>query len=138
MNPNPTLREATVQEIQLELIRRSSFNAFDGEKVAASLLDHRDLWLAALLDHPGLPDYTRPGTLLLSGLIKLRDVHDNYWNVDTLFVLTQTPDSARQLARIVKKEQWGGMLRVYEDQSELGHALGCYGKEYGLLRVWWD
>jgi hypothetical protein len=37
------LRDATVQKIQLELIRRTSFNALEGEKVFASLLRHRDL-----------------------------------------------------------------------------------------------
>lgn len=30
------LTEATVQEIQLELIRHTQFNAFDGKKVVAS------------------------------------------------------------------------------------------------------
>jgi hypothetical protein len=54
MNEPVLLREATVQEIQLELLRRTCFNALDGERVRASLLKHRDLWLAALLDRPGV------------------------------------------------------------------------------------
>src|SRR5436305_1571424 len=54
MNESVLLRDATVQEIQLELIRRTRFNAFDGERVLASLLEHRDLWLAVLLDRPRL------------------------------------------------------------------------------------
>ncbi len=44
------LRDASVQEIQLELIRRASFNALDGEKVYASLLRNRGLWRVCLLD----------------------------------------------------------------------------------------
>ena len=43
MKETPSLRDASAQEIQLELIRRTSFNALDGEKVHASLLAHRDL-----------------------------------------------------------------------------------------------
>lgn len=81
--PN-SLRDATAQEIQLELLRRTKFNDLDGERVLASLLKHRDLWLAALLDRPGLADYAEPCLLLISGLIKLRDLPGNIWNVDTL------------------------------------------------------
>jgi hypothetical protein len=55
------------------LLRRTGFNALDGERVAASLLRHRDLWLAALLDRRGVPNYAEPGLLLMAGLIKLRD-----------------------------------------------------------------
>jgi hypothetical protein len=50
MNESQSLRDASVQDIQLELLRRTRFNALDGEQVVASLLKHRDLWLAALLD----------------------------------------------------------------------------------------
>src|SRR5205823_8793139 len=81
------LRDASVQEIQLELLRRASVDALDGERVCASLLRHRHLWLAALVDRPGLPNYAEPGDLLLTGLIKLRDLPDNFWNVDTLYIL---------------------------------------------------
>src|SRR5438046_10200645 len=95
--PNPTLRDATVQEIQLELIRRTSFNALDGEKVCASLLKHRDLWQAVLLDRPGVADYSRPRQLLTSGLIKLRDLDGNSWNADHLVILTRTRQPALQM-----------------------------------------
>jgi hypothetical protein len=77
MNEALSLREASVQDIQLELLRRARFNALDGERVHASLLKHRDLWLAVLLDRTGVPDYTEPDLLLTSGLIKLRDLPRN-------------------------------------------------------------
>src|SRR5208283_761222 len=91
------LRNAAVQAIQLELIRRTSFNALDGEKVYASLLRNHGLWLACLLDRPGVPDYQTPRQLLTSGLIKLRDLADNFWNADHLFILTGTREQARQM-----------------------------------------
>src|SRR5260370_42315709 len=94
-----SLRDATVQEIQLELIRRTTFNEFNGEKICASLLKHRSLWLAVLLDQPGLPNYAEPGHLLTSGLIKLRDLPDNIWNVDKLFIMTENHAKARALGQ---------------------------------------
>jgi hypothetical protein len=132
------LRDASAQEIQMELLRRTQFNALDGERVSSSLLRNRHLWLAALLDRPGLPNYAEPGDLLTSGLIKLRDLPANFWNADMLFVLTPTRQQARELARIAEEEDWAGEIRVYEDQQEIDRSLGTGRQEYGLLSVWWD
>ena len=87
MSGSQSLREASAQDIQLELLRRSCWNALDGERVYASLMEHRALWLAALLDRPGVANYARPGLLLMCGMIKLRDLPDNFWNADTLYIL---------------------------------------------------
>ncbi len=138
MNESLSLCDASVQDIQLELLRRTCFNALDGERIVASLLKHRDLWLAALLDRPGVPDYAEPRLLLMGGLIKLRDLDDNIWNADTLFLLTRTPAQARELARIAEEEDWAGEIRVVEDQEEIDRALGTGRQEFGLLSVWWD
>lgn len=132
------LRDASVQEIQLELLRRTAFNALEGERVFASLLKHRDLWLAALLDRPGVPNYNEPGFLLTSGLIKLRDLPDNFWNADSLFILTRTRAQATEFARIIQDEDWGGEVQVYDNQEEIDRALGAGRQENGLLSVWWD
>src|SRR5437879_522457 len=115
-----TLRDATVQEIQLELIRRTRFNAFDGEKIYASLMKHRELWLAVLLDRPGLPNYAEPRSLLMSGLIKLRDLEQNIWNADMLYILSRKREQTRRLAKIVTDEDWGGEEpHIYEDTREV-------------------
>ena len=134
------LREATVQEIQLELIRRTKFNAFDGERIHASLMKHRAYWQAVLLDRPGLANYQKPRHLLMSGLIKLRDLDGNIWNADQLFILTAKREQAVQLARIIEEEEdWGGEKPiVYDDQEEMDSALGMGRQEYGLLSIWWD
>jgi hypothetical protein len=139
MNEHLSLRDASVQDIQLELIRRTRFNSMHGERIVASLLRHRDLWLAVLLDRPGLADYTKPDRLLMAGLIKLRDLPDNLWNADMLFVLTQTGEQARMLARIAEEEEWvADVVRVHENQQEIDRALGTGRGQYGLLSVWWD
>lgn len=138
MTTSSLLRDASVQEIQLELLRRSRYNALDGERVYASLLRHRHLWLAAVLDRSGIPDPSEPGKALTGDLIKLRDLPRNLWNADTLFLLTVSLDQARALARIAEEEDWAGDVQVYEDPGEIGRALGMSPSGYGLLSVWWD
>lgn len=138
MNSTIALRDATVQDIQLELIRRTTFNDFYGERVCELLARHRGLWRAVLLDHPGVPNYKQRRHLLTSGLIKLRDLEDNIWNVDTLFVLTHTVAGARELAAAFDESDLGGMPLVYEDMEETDMALGTGGEEHGILTVWWD
>jgi len=138
MNQSLPLRDATVQDIQLELLRRTSFNALDGEKVVASLLKHRHLWVACLLDRIGYPNYAEPTDLLMSGLIKLRDLSENFWNADKLFILTSTRDQAERMAQVAHDDEWGGEVRVYKDQVEMDRALGTGRQEFGLLSVWWD
>ncbi len=139
MNDSVLLREATVQEIQLELIRRTKFNAFDGERIYASLMKHREYWQAVLLDRPGLANYQKPRHLLMMGLIKLRDLDENVWNADHLFILTPKREQAVQLARIIEEEDWGGEKPiVYDDQEEIDSSLGVGRQECGLLSIWWD
>ena len=138
MEKSLSLCEASVQEIQLELLRRTQFNAMDGSRVVDGLRRHRDLWEAALLDRPGLVDYTRPRRLLTMGLLKLRDLAENYWNADTLFVLTPSPESATTLMQVAEREEWGGMARTIEDCDEIERAVCTDGDKKGLLVIWWD
>jgi hypothetical protein len=138
MNESLSLRDATVQDIQLELLRRTRFNDLDGARVAASLLRCRDLWLAVLLDRPGVPNDAERDLLLMAGLIKLRDLPRNLWNADTLFLLTPTREQARRPAQVAEDEDWGGMVRVYDDQREIDQSLGTGRREYGLVSIWWD
>src|SRR5262249_50372364 len=105
----------------------------------ASLMKHRAYWQAVLLDLPGEANYQRPGHLLMSGLIKLRDVDDNIWNADQLFILTAKREQAVQLARIIEEEDWGGAQPVvYSNHEEMDSALGTGRQEHGLLSIWWD
>ena len=142
--PDPTpadfdlsLRGASVQAIQLELIRRTEYNAMDGERVVESLFRHRGLWQAAMLDRLGFCDYTRPRDLRPSAFIKLRDLPQNHWNADTLYLLTKDVPTARGLARVIAEEDWAGEVQVYDDSDEIGRALGG-NDEKGIVSVWWD
>jgi hypothetical protein len=129
------LREATVQEIQLELIRRTRFNAFDGEGVVRSLLRHRELWESVILGRIPVPF---PGHLPASGLIPLRDLRHNLWNADTLYVLCPDKTAAEHLAAVAEKEEWGGEAHVFSDPKDVDRALGSGRETRAILRVWWD
>lgn len=120
------LTEASVQEIQLELIRRKRFNCFDGPKIVASLRRHRALWKGVLMDRRG-------------DLIKLRDLPDNYWNVDELFIMTDTLDQAQQLERIAEEEDWqADAVQVHSNESERVDELGTTDDPGYLISFWWD
>ena len=129
------LTEATVQEIQLELIRRTQFNAFDGERVVTALMAHRDLWESVLMDRFC---FSNAGGLPSAGLIKLRDLADNYWNVDTLYVLCPDAASARQLGEMAETEGWGEMVQVHDDEKEVQRALGGSRRPRAIVSIWWD
>ena len=138
VNPALTLRDATVQDIRLELIRRTRFNSFKGEVICALLAKYRDHWQAVVFDNSGVPNYRNPGQLPIGGLIKLRDLQDNIWNVDGLYVLTHTPEQARVLAEAFEESGTGAMPIVYDNQEEIDMALGIMRQTCGLLKVWWD
>ena len=118
-----------IQTIQLELIRESSFNFFDGERVYRDLLERRPLWVAAVIDRGDPP--------LRGGLIKLRDLADDHWNVDTLFVLARDERSARELAELA--EPWEADNVCVHGPTTTGEALGTNKeRDERLVTFWWD
>lgn len=123
--PEESLRltEATVQEIQLELIRRHQHNYFDGEEVAEDLMAHREWWEAVLMDSS-------------AGLVKLRDLGENSWNVDTLYILATNEPNARRLAKL--GEKWTADPVTVYDEEETDWELGGGIKEQRLVTMWWD
>lgn len=129
------LSEATAQDIPLELIRRWQYNAFDGERVAAKLWEHRDLWEAVMMDRLAI---SAPGRLPAMGLIKLRDLPYNEWNADTLYILAPDREAANRLAEIFKMEEWGGMVQVHDDPRDVDRALGSGREERAVVTIWWD
>jgi hypothetical protein len=136
MNDQQPLREATVQDIQLELIRRHRYNEFDGQRVYDFLIKHRDLWQAVIMDRLGY--VMKDDTGANWGLIKLRDLPANRWNVDTLIVMTDSIGTAEQLARLLDEADLGGEKAVVEDPDKTCAALGMYPCGHGLVSVWWD
>ena len=121
-----------VQKLQFELMKIATFNSFDGKEVVKDLEDNQDLWTGAIMKR--------------NDLIPLRDIHDNYWNVDTLYILASDKDNSRLelLAR-----SWSADEVDWLSQKDLeGHCEKCYSNntsigsypadKYKVLRVWWD
>lgn len=111
-----------IQELQLRLIESTNHNAMEGERVAADLRAHQDWWRACLLtrDHP-------------SDLICLRDLEDDLWNADTLYILSSGANDARleELAHAWTAEvHW---LSEKEADFRMGTRYG--GR---VLVAWWD
>jgi len=136
---NLKLADATVQEIQLELIRRASFNEFDGPKVVESLQRHRDKWRAVWMTRFGVHHEEHPDWYPAMSLIPLRDLAGNHWNVDTLVVLTEDIERARELAAVAEAEDWrADDVHVEEHEKEISSALGRSPTRSWILSVWWD
>ncbi|MCA9124057.1 MAG: hypothetical protein H6822_19845 [Planctomycetaceae bacterium] len=132
---SPFLDAATLQQIQLELIRRRQFHDFDGQRVVDCLLQHRDLWEAVMMDRVAI---SHPGSLPMLGLMKLRDFAHEEWNVDTLYILTKSKEDAEKLAGVFNRRQWGGMLDIHTDPDEVDAALGGAKPGQAILSIWWE
>ena len=129
------LGEASIQEIQLELIRRRRFHAFDGARVADCLLRQRKHWQAVMMDRLAI---SHPGSLPTLGLMKLKNCAREEWNVDTLYILTRSKADAEQLAEIFRQKHWGGMVQVHADQEEVDNALGGAMPGQAIVTIWWQ
>jgi hypothetical protein len=123
-NFKPPGRSVTkIQAIQLDLLRRSSFNNLDGTKVARALLNNRRLWCGALIDRLGS-----------DALIKLRDLDENVWNVDTLYVLSSGAND-RMLTRLARR--WHPDAMSWVSGAAASRLLGD-NRPARILEVWWD
>ena len=115
--------KTTIQQLNLQLISSTVFNAFDGRRVVKDLLQNRDLWTGVVLDR-------------LGSLIKLRDISSDTWNVDTLFILASNKDN-KALEAIARK--WEADEVDWVEQKEAERLLGSWnGGKHNILRLWWD
>ena len=129
------LADATCLEIQLELIRRRKFNAFSGERVASALLEYRDLWDAVMMDRLAI---SNPGRLPSLGMVKLRDLARNDWNVDTLYILARNQENADKLAQLFNNPEWGALADVHSDREDVDDALAGAKPGQSIVIVWWS
>src|SRR4051812_37248764 len=89
------LADATVQEIHLELFRRSVASEYRLDEFISILLANRHLWRGAIMDRLGISEgghWLQP-----TSMIKLRDINQNFWNADTLHLLCPSRAAADEL-----------------------------------------
>jgi hypothetical protein len=119
----------TIQDLQFELMERASFNEFDGARVVRDLREHSDLWTGAIM-----------GRFHYSELIPLRDIAEDYWNVDELMIL---PDKDREDELEQLAKSWRADEIEWIGGEEACKELGSYSQqarenEKQILRIWWD
>lgn len=131
------LADATVQEIQLELFRRSVATEYRVAEFIDVLLANRRLWSGAVIDRLGISEggyWLQP-----SSMIKLRDIGQNFWNADTLYVLCPDRAAADELVGLLPMERFGCMPSVEDDEEVVNGALGTgRDKHTVIVRFWWD
>lgn len=139
-----------IQRLNLRLMELASFNEFDGPKVVKSLLDHKDLWQACLMDREAMCTGAVEHAIIpvTISLIKLRDMGHAQkkrlgtitWNVDTLFILPRskkkTQEKLFKLAKEWKPDEIGWILNPRAGQLLGGARIGIGPTK--ILRVWWD
>jgi hypothetical protein len=118
------LQEATLQELQLEMISRVQFNNCDGEHIVADLLDNIELWESVMMDAG------------CGSMVHLRDLPLNQWNVDTLFIVAVDGVSAEKLARMAENWNPDSIDLLYESATD--DLLGGTDEEQRVVVIWWD
>lgn len=150
-----TEKISQIQEIQIQLLRLSTFNELDGDRVADDLLAHRDLWLSFMIDREAYGPFYRLREIYEKGAkkgelpvapidtIRLRDMHQ-IWNVDALFILP-APRKEGVLERLA--QSWNANEINWYDPGDARHIwlnepkIGEVAEQITvkkMLRVWWD
>lgn len=122
--------ERTMQDIQLEIIERTQFNNFDGKKIVNSLKANQHLWKGVILTRAISND-------VFLSLIPLRDICDNVWNADTLYINTDAK-SIESLKKIALK--WKADEIHFLSKSDIETMFDAGGRDFKekVLSVWWD
>jgi len=108
------------QELQFEPMKKASFNDFQAEQVIKDLKANAHLWDAVLMDQPGL--------------MKLRDLPEDIWNVSTLYILTGIQsDQLYQLAL-----SWNPSSIRWIEGKEATKKLDAYVSGDYILCLRWD
>ena len=114
------------QKFQLDVIARTNFNFCEGRKVAELLKENRRMWRAALMP---------------LSLISLRDLEENSWHADTLYLYAEE-GWQHSLEELVREQfnadevHWIGGSSAADYLSVSDPELKTKSKV--VLSVWWD
>lgn len=113
-----------IQELHFELLKQAKFNNLDGPQIVKDLLNYPHLWKSVMA-----------GRFYHQDLIHLRDMADNFWNIDSLAILS-TRRNNRRLEELV--DSWGPDSIDWLNVEEASELLGTISEEQELLLAWWD
>lgn len=141
LRDDPAPHEATPLELQLELMRRTRFNAFRGPRIYDDLLARRDLWRAAIFGRDDVVFVERNGEHVHAApfwntlnLLPVEAVEG--YNADQLWVLTPSADAGRALLDLAR-QRWRCDERRMWNRANSHRAAGCQGDER-IVSLWWD
>lgn len=137
-------RTTTPQDLQFTLMRLATFNEFNGDFVADSLIANDEMWEGWILDRSAYgamyslrrleEKCTENGGPIEGQLpiepidfIRLRDIAGGYWNVDTLYILPK--EGKEKDLELLAHKDW------YADEIDWVDGQDC---RRPVLRVWWD
>ena len=126
-----------IQQLELEIIKNTEHNNFEGKRVAKDLEDNQFLWRGVIMDRMAIirvMSSDKPFYTAGINLIKLRDIEQGIWNADTLFILSSESDD-KKLEEMAKAWNADEVSWISEEQANMW--LGG-GKNKRVLMVWWD
>ena len=120
----PSAKISKAQKFQLDLIARTNFNFFNGKKIVELLKENRRMWRSVLLP---------------LDVLSLRDLEDNWWHADTLYIYAEEgwQHSLEELVR----EQFHADEVHWVGGSSVADMLGVSILERTsnvILSAWWD
>lgn len=107
----------TTQMMVFDLIKRASFNGFDGEHTVNYLIKNKDKWIGVM---PVVKDYA------------LRDIVGDSFHIDTLQVKCKDTETAQEFIKLLKKNCSPDEIGLEEDTQDYN------GKSKRIIRLWWD
>ena len=107
----------TTQMMIFDLIKRASFNGFDGEHTVNYLIKNKDKWIGVM---PEVEDYA------------LRDISEDSFHIDTLLVKCKDEETAKAFVPLLKKNCSPDEISIEVDTQDYGL------KSKRIIRMWWD
>lgn len=113
-----------LQLIQFELTEHVNLDGFDARRVVGDLIKHKELWESVVM----MPDPSW-------GLLHLRDLAENTWNVDCLY-LYASHDEAKVLTELAQSWQPTELMWLAEEaQKDLMRVPERLPRH--VLRLFW-
>lgn len=119
------MAKMTAQDLHFELIKKATFDEFNGEKVVQDLMSNKELWVGVIMDR-------LKGTL--GDLVTLRDICADTWNADTLYILSSGKDDDK-LQKLAEGWQCDN-INWWRKRDVFNHIV-CY-THVGILVLKWN
>lgn len=107
----------TTQSLVFDLIKRASFNGFDGEHTVNYLTKNKDKWVGVM---PKVEDYA------------LRDIDSDSFHIDTLLIKCDNSEKASEFMPLLKRNCSPDEISLEVDNQDYN------GKSKRIIRMWWD